>query len=217
MLITAAIYTDSLCSQARKARNSVSIRKRLWGVTVTQSTLQTSFLETVIKVLSALLLLSSSVLALYLVASFAFHDVFRHFYDPLRDALAVFTITASGFFLRQIGLLGVRKQAELDVQRQEIRIGFLGTDRKFRIQYRIQHKDIVSAFLVRGRNRHSPARLYLRTAPGKRQFAVISGHQNEVEIILGMIVEMRTQHRKTPARTRTTDRLFQVTFPHSVF
>ena len=145
MMIAAVTWIMDAQLPKRNLRKSITMRRRFWGVALTDNSRLSSFLELGVDLLGSLLLIGSGILALLLTSGQFFVEEFQRSDDFLRDALATFTLAVCGFVLRHIGLMGVRREVQLDFQRGEVRIGFLGQEGNFCAKSQNQLSEIVSA------------------------------------------------------------------------
>lgn len=204
------VATAKLFDVARKkSPKSVTLQRCSWGITITQSSYKIDVAEAMLRILGTTFLCVSSLLILPIIWGLAFADSSE---GLLGESLAVFTIAASGFALRQFGLLGVRKQLQVDSKRGEVRFGYLRSDRQFRHSICIPQSDILSAFLFRSKSRTLPARLVFRLRSISVPLVVFKGPEFELKPALDEIIDMANQTSPRRIRSRTTDRLLHVRF-----
>lgn len=204
-LNAAKLFDDS----RRKSPQSFTLQRCSWGITITHSSFKIKVAEAMLRLLGATFLCVSSLLLISIILGLAFADSSEGF---LGESLAVFTIAASGFALRQFSLIGLRKQLQVDSKREEVRLGYMRSDRQFHQSICIPQSDIVSAFLFRGKSRAMPACLVFRLRSISAPFVVLKGFESELKPALDEIIGMANRKPPRRIRSRATDRLLHVRF-----
>ena len=191
---------------------NLSVLRYGWGLKLTNNSTITNIIEPFLMISRTALLALSAILALSLCVQLTTGDL-ESSQVILNFALIVFSMSACGFLLRQFGLMGVRKQIQVDCRNCEVRIGYLGFDKRFRLHMRIKQSEIESAFLFRGGKSSKPSRLVVRLNSRKAPLSIMSGSEEELSIVLRAMIEMEERSGGgRRVKQRTTKRLFQASF-----
>ena len=192
-------------------QESFAFKKPSWGLIVTQTSRQLDFVEALLRVLGALFLVVSLVTLLLILGRSVLMGGFHYSDGLLRELLAGSTFAAAGLALRYFGLIGIRKQLEVDSKQGELRLGYQQSDRHFRLKLCISSSDLISAFVLKATGT-KPARLVLRLRSASNPLVVLNGPEDKLRFILEYITNMTNGMIRNNYRKTKTDRLLHMKF-----
>lgn len=178
----------------RPRKRSVILNRRDWGLAATQNSTRIATIEKAMDLLGTSALFASAAI---IIPALTLQLLMNGFQTPeglWGELLGAFTIAVSGMLLRIYGQLGLRKHIEVDINRGEVRLGYVFGGRKPRRWMRIKQSNISSAFLLRSKEPGKPTRLVLRMKDSNRAVSVFKGPELELRKLLTEIVQMADRH-----------------------